>query len=366
MPTQSPAYPHTSELVAQFKTAVPFLRIDTLQRLLDIVLAMVTAQNVNHHRISSYMPGNSTVEAKKRRVERGVNDLQLTRQVFLALILVQIPPGKWVLSLDRTNWDYGGSSMNLLVLGVVIHGYTIPLVWEALDHTGNSDTNTRMWLIGQLLKVFPAARWRCLVADREFIGAEWFRFLRKKKIKRAIRIKKNTMLDGLRASEWFDDIKIGEYRCLAEKAPVFGEVMQVLATRSPTGDLVLIATDFSVWNTADLYRMRWSIECTFSSLKTRGFDLERTAMTDLAALERLFGFVVLAWLGCLQVGVWKAVWKPIRILKNGRKAMSLSAYGAQHLIEALRWKPNALPMLFSLLMQPLSASGQQKTKVVGY
>ncbi|UQN08097.1 transposase (plasmid) [Deinococcus sp. QL22] len=174
----------------------------------------------------------------------------------MALIFTRLPPGKWLLSLDRTTWDDGESPMNLLVLGVVMEGYTIPVVWDALEHTGRSDTQTRRWLVSQRLRVFPASRWRGRVADREFISAEWFRFLRKSGIKRAVRVKKNTQLDSLRASEWFDDIAPGQSRCLADKACVFGEVMQVVATRSPAGDLVLIATNFNVWDTVLLYRRR--------------------------------------------------------------------------------------------------------------
>lgn len=34
-----------------------------------------------------------------------------------------------------------------------------------------------------------ARRWKGLVVDREFIGGEWFRFLKRKRIKRAIRIR---------------------------------------------------------------------------------------------------------------------------------------------------------------------------------
>lgn len=366
MQTSNPASPHSSELALHFKALVPTLRIDTLQRLLDIILAMIAAQSVNHHKLSPHMPGKSSVEAKKRRVERGVSDEQLTMQVFLALILSHIPPGKWLLSLDRTNWEYGESPMNLLVLGVVIHGYTIPLMWEALDSTGNSDTKARIWLVGRLLRVFPAGRWRGLVADREFIGGEWFRFLRKKGIKRAVRIKKNTRLDDLRGDEWFQNIQHGQFRCLAAKACVFGEVMQVVATRSPLGDLVLIATDFGVWDTIKLYRMRWSIECTFSSIKSRGYDLERTGMTDPAALERLFGIVILAWLSCLQIGVYRARERPIRQLAHGRLAMSLIQYGAQFLIDAIRWQECTVQTLFKQLTCPLLPLQRQKNGVVGY
>jgi Transposase DDE domain len=139
-----------------------------------------------------------------------------------------------------------------------------------------------------VLKALPAFRWKGLVADREFIGGAWFAFLREQGIKRAIRIRKNAVVDGLRIDEWFSDVQEGEVHCLFEKAEVYGEWMQV----------VVIATEFQVQETLALYRKRWSIECTVGSLKTRGFDLERTGITQPARLERLFGLVVLAWVAC--------------------------------------------------------------------
>ena len=102
-----------------------------------------------------------------------------------------------------------------------------------------------MWLVLKLL-----------VADREFIGAEWFHFLRRQGIRRAIRIRKDTILDELRADEWFDDVQQGQFRVIAEKTQVFREWMRVVATKSPAGDLI-IATDFGVWETWKLYKLRW-------------------------------------------------------------------------------------------------------------
>ncbi|UQN08488.1 hypothetical protein [Deinococcus sp. QL22] len=64
------------------------------------------------------------------------------------------------------------------------------------------------------MKALPAGRWKGLVADREFIGGEWFRFLKRKRIKRAIRIRKNAIIDELRVDEWFGDLKVGEVRLL--------------------------------------------------------------------------------------------------------------------------------------------------------
>jgi Transposase DDE domain len=174
------------------------------------------------------------------------------------------------------------------------------------------------------------------MADREIIGRDWLRFLRQR---------------------WFKNVQQGTLQCLVEKAYVYGEVIQVVATRSPTGDLVIIATDFGTWETWDLYRQRWSVECTFFSVKTRGFDLERTGVTQPARLERLFGLVILAWVACLRIGVWLETSRPIVVKVHGRKRVSLIRHGAEHLTNALGWQRDKLSKLLSLITTPFLEPG---------
>ncbi|UBV44350.1 hypothetical protein LAJ19_14375 (plasmid) [Deinococcus taeanensis] len=118
------------------------------------------------------------------------------------------------------------------------------------------------------------------------------------------------------------DLMVGEVSCLAERANVYGA----------------IATDFSVWDVCMLYWARWSVGCTFTSLKVGGFDLERTVITQPDRLERLFGLVILAWVSCLRVGVWRQAERPITVKTHGRTAMSLVRYGAEQLCHALCWE----------------------------
>ncbi|WP_415814843.1 IS4 family transposase, partial [Deinococcus marmoris] len=266
-----------------------------------------------------------------------------------------LPAGKLVLSLDRTNWEHGDTALNLLVLGVVLEGFTLPLVWVALDHGGCSDSATRERLVARLLKSLPAQRWKALVADREFVGKQWFTFLRKRRIRRVIRIRADSVVDELRVDQWFGDVQIGKKRCLFEKGWVYGCVMQVVATRAADGDLIVLATDLDVWDTWEVYRLRWSIECTFSSMKSRGFDLERSAVTHADRLERLFGLVTLAWVCCLRVGVWMNACKPILIKAHGRRATSVYQYGWQYLARALRWDRPQAEAYFGLLSHPFPA-----------
>lgn len=66
---------------------------------------------------------------------------------------------------DRTDWEHGQADLNLLVLGVVLEGFTLPLVWTALPHGGSSNAAARERLVARLLKHLPAKRFKVLVAD---------------------------------------------------------------------------------------------------------------------------------------------------------------------------------------------------------
>jgi len=58
-------------------------------------------------------------------------------------------------------------------------------------------------------------------------------------------------------------------------------------------------------------------------LKTRGFDLESTHMTDPKRLEKLMVFLAIAFGWAHIIGEWRHEIKPIKIKKHGRPAQSL-------------------------------------------
>lgn len=115
---------------------------------------------------------------------------------------------------------------------------TLPLVWAALPHGGNSDSAVRMRLVARLLRHLPARRWKALVADREFIGQQWFTFLRQRRIPRCIRLRENTRLDDDFVRDAFQKLERGQVRGLFERAWVYGSLMQVVATLSPEGSVM--------------------------------------------------------------------------------------------------------------------------------
>ncbi|WP_107139619.1 transposase, partial [Deinococcus arcticus] len=247
---------HLADLL---KARLPFLRRDTLQRVADVIEALIQAQSTCHRVLATFLPSEASPEARKKRIHRCFQDEQLTDDVFLHVLLPLLPPGKLILALDRTNWTHGTQPLNLLVLGVVLHGFTLPLVWTALAHQGSSDTATRERLVARLLRHLPANRWKVLIADREFIGQNWFRFLRRRRIKRCVRVKGSARVDGDRLDEVYADLAPGRIVAMMDKEVIYGCRMQIVVTRSVAGDLVCLATDLHAQDACWMYRLRWSV-----------------------------------------------------------------------------------------------------------
>jgi hypothetical protein len=108
---------------------------------------------------------------------------------------------KFVVAVDPTNWDFGQTAINFLVISVVVCGIGVPVVWTQLGQKGNSKTAERIDLLERFLKIVPAAQITVFLAGREFIGSTWFKALQKRRIPYAIRVRNNpfvTLADGRR------------------------------------------------------------------------------------------------------------------------------------------------------------------------
>ena len=186
---------------------------------------------------------------------------------------------------------------------------------------------------------------------------KWFKFFNKEKVAPCIRLKAKTKVGGIPVWALFKGIPTGEVRWWYRPLMVYGVPLRVCALRDAHGHLLYVATLEHGWNALERYSKRWTIKCTFGSLKRRGFDLERTGVTQPARLERLFWLVILAWVACLRTGVWLDTQRPIKKKKHGRRAMSLVRYGAESLANGLRWRLDGLEAMLSALISPFPVPG---------
>ena len=85
------------------------------------------------------------------------------------------------------------------------------------------------------------------------------------------------------------------------------------------------------------YAKRWTIESFFKHLKTAGFNLESTGLTDFNRLKMLMAVGSMAYLIALSEGLVAAQKRPVKIKQSvGRKnwaAVSIFRYGLRSLVE---------------------------------
>lgn len=104
-------------------------------------------------------------------------DSTLAARVVVELLGLSGKP--WVLAIDRTNWDFGKTTINILMISVTWSGMGILLRWMMLPTAGNSSTSERTELLDRLRAAFPDMRIAALMGDREFIGNAWMAYLQR-------------------------------------------------------------------------------------------------------------------------------------------------------------------------------------------
>lgn len=313
-------------------------RIDFLAKFL---IALLDAQTINLTRIAQKFKGKAKVSSHYKRLQRFFRSFHINPSLFAQAVVLLMPFGQqWLLCLDRTNWKFGKTHINFLVLGVAYRGVCFPLFWMLLPNAGCSDTRERIELMERFLGTFPAERIEALTADREFIGKIWTMYLIDRQIPFCLRIKSNTKVVNprngkeFRISRMFADLHVEQSKVLRKPRLVWGISVYVVALRTKK-DFVFLITSERPQRALAKYRKRWDIETLFSCLKTRGFCLEDTHMKERERLSRLFGVMSLALCWCFLQGEALSNEKNIPVKKHGRKAMSIFRLGLDHIANAI-------------------------------
>lgn len=277
--------------------------------LAQFLLALFKVRSVSLAELATGFGGGAKVESHYKRLQRFFRAFDLDQAALARLLvrLVSVGEGPWRLAMDRTHWRFGKADINFLVLGVVWRGVALPLFWTVLDKAGNSDTDERIALMERFLQVFGVGRIGALLADREFVGEAWFRWLQQQGIPFHQRLRRNTLVPyasrKVRLDQLFGALKPGESRVLSDPHMGWGCSGHLSALRLQDGDfLVLASSDFSPDQALATYADRWQIETLFGCLKSRGFNLEDTHLTHPERLAKLMGLLALAFAWACRTG----------------------------------------------------------------
>jgi hypothetical protein len=333
-----------------------------LETLCMLVVGMVGGRTVNLTHVASAGARGVQIASTYRRLQRFFQHVDLGPDWTVTIIARLIDRScDWTLALDRTSWKIGARDVNYLVLAVVTRRFRVPLFWTLLDGRGNSGTAARIALMQRYLAHFPASSVRILLADREFIGAEWLKYLNDNNIRFAIRLREDlrvTCDDGfdltlLARLNRAGRTRFFEARVGTREDAAAGDAPRLhFAAKRLKGEWLIVVSNIPGDKALAAYRKRWAIECLFGDAKTRGLNIEDTRLTDPRKLALLMALVALAvvWAGRVAadlIGRGAPKRKP-----HGYLAQSWFRAGFDRLRNLLASEPQAAVAAWSRLNKP--------------
>ena len=331
-----------------------------------LALLIMQQGTISLWRLAAYVASAAQTASVQRRFYRFFQFVRLdgTHSARVVVELLGLSGKPWVLAIDRTNWDFGKTTINILMISVAWNGMGIPLLWTLLPTAGNSNTSERTDLLGRLRAAFPDMKIAALMGDREFIGDTWMAYLQRENIPFILRLRENqhVLREGyvaLPISVIAQHLMVGE-KMIVKGSCQLGRANETLSasvrlvmTRLASGELLALACSGRARHALARYRQRWTIETMFGNLKTKGFALESTHLTNPDKLCTLLALLAFAVALSVKTGAARARLHAIPIKTHGRRAWSLFALGLNTLRKILAaGSPDQIMAFLAQLLSP--------------
>ena len=303
------------------------------------IIALAKVRTVNFESLSRAFDTESKVSSNLRRIQRFISSYSLDSNIIAKLIFTLLPvKTDLILSIDRTNWKFGKTDINIFMLGVVYQGVAFPLLFSILPKRGNSNSKERISLIERYISLFGKNTIKSIVADREFVGKEWIKYLNDNDLKYYIRIRNNFKVYIPRKNKevkvfWlFNSLKVNQFHYYRNIVKVNGQLCYLSGTKLKKGEFLIIISFNKPEYANEYYKQRWQIEMTFKAMKSSGFDIEKTHLADIKRIEKLILLVMVAFVWAYKVGIYiHQNLNPIIIKKHGRKAKTIFKTGLDYI-----------------------------------
>ena len=130
----------------------------------QFLLALIERRTVNLSELSLSMCPGIKKESAYRKLQRFFQCFSIDYGLIAKLLINFLPNGPLVISIDRTNWKYGGVDINIFMLCANYKGIGIPILWKLLPKKGNSNSTERTQLLCSFIDLFGKGRIKYLLA----------------------------------------------------------------------------------------------------------------------------------------------------------------------------------------------------------
>ncbi len=292
--------------------------------------ALLKTRTSNLVKVANAFETEAESHSVYRQIQRFLKNKNKVSIDYLKLLKLD---GKLKILIDRTEWKFGETWVNILTLSVAHKNVAIPVVWEVVNHKGNATALEHVSIIKQFVAEFGGHRILRVYADREFGSYELFAYLIGNKIDFHIRLKTSHVSGGKSFLQIWRNV--GEKVKLRGKVKieVFGLELFVSCVKYQKDgktEYLIVASQEQNKYAIEEYKVRWQIETMFGCLKSRGFNFEETHLTMPDKISKLLmmlglGLCLAIKMGDFQVEITKQV--KMKMKKNQRYAKSLFRIG---------------------------------------
>lgn len=244
------------------------------------------------------------------------------------------------LLLDGTKWKRGKKWYHYQTLCIIYKGVAIPIYWMNIKKRGISNYGERKTLLKRAIRYFNLSG-KTLIADREYIGVEWFKLLINSTIDFAIRTKKNTYVEAVNQAygktyqQMIDKVlrsKIAD-KAISKVIELDGVKLLFVVVKNPKNDpkepvIFLLSSQLHkpAKSVAMIYCKRYKIEHCFKHLKSNGFNLEQINLRTPARCRLLMAITVFAYVLSIHEGLKDYKKVSMKIYAEGQIEKSVSIF----------------------------------------
>lgn len=311
------------------------------QTLLLVCSAIVLARSTNLNILKDYLPQLLNNEKTKpishyKRLIRFFRCSQPHRLVTSILSFVfRLFKGRFTyLIMDATTWQIGQKSVHLLMLCILLGKTAIPIYWLQLAKKGHSNEAEREQLIRQALQYYQL-KGKVLLADREYIGENWFRYLVETGIDFVIRLPEGCYRIAVGQAPGAAYSKLCRQAYRRKRGVIKSFTLNacclsivILKNTQVDADEPLLYFISSLTNKVritEAYRLRWRVESCFKHLKSQGFNLEDLNFKDDGKIMLLVAIIVMAYVISLRAA-FKQPANKMKVYRDGSQSLAVSLF----------------------------------------
>jgi hypothetical protein len=330
-----------------------------LNTLAGLVSGIVGGHSAHLPKIAKKVPDNTKKESRVKRFSRWVNNDRIEFRCYylpyVEALLTALAHCPLLLAMDGS--EMGRGCVTLMV-SVIYKKRALPVVWIVVQGSkGHFPEETHVRLIEQVHDIVPEGCEVIFLGDGEFDGVTLQATIAAYGWEYACRTAKNAQIcdDG----DWFPlhevDVQPGD--CIGVHDVLithqaYGPVLVIAWWNAQCKEPIYLVTNMSLVEEACYwYKKRFRIETFFSDQKSRGFNMQKSHLSDPDRLSRLMMAACLAYIWIVYLGVLAKRDDWVRIIhRPDRCDLSLFQLGLdllEHFLDQYMPIPVAFQMPFS-------------------